>query len=126
MHSAEARPAKAEGSFSISSRRLDGGILLAVDGDVDLATASIVEDELRRAEHSQELVVIDLRGVSFMDSTGIRMLISADRRMREQGGSLQIIHVPAHVYRLFELVGITDHLSIGEAMPGEDSSAPGE
>ena len=123
MNSAETRPAGADSSFSISSRRLDRGILVALHGDVDLATASIVEDELRRAEHSEKRVVIDLREVSFMDSTGIRTLISADRRLRERGGSLQIIRVPAHVHRLFELVGITDHLTIGEEIPDGDGSA---
>ena len=123
MHSAETRPASTEGSFSISSRRLDRGILVAIEGDVDLATASIVEDELRRAERSEALVVVDLRDISFMDSTGIRMLISADRRMREQGGLLQITHVPPQVHRLFELVGITDHLAI-QAVAGEGGSVP--
>lgn len=126
MHSAETRPPGADGSFGVSSRRLERGILIALDGDLDLATATVVEDELRRAEHSEARVVIDLANVSFMDSTGIRMLISADRRLREQGGSLQIIHVPAHIQRLFELVGIARHLVIAEDVPGEVGSAPDE
>src|SRR5579875_2784411 len=100
MQSAEAPSASANGSFSISSRRLDDGILVALSGDVDLATAQIVDDELRRAEHSESLVVLDLGEVSFMDSTGLRTVIAADQRLRERGASLRIARVPAQVSRL--------------------------
>lgn len=112
MHSAEARSAKADGSFSISSRRLEEGILVALTGDVDLATAAVVDEELRRAEQSESLIVLDLADVSFMDSTGLRTVISADQRLRERGGSLRIVNAPSQVTRLFDLVGISEHLTI--------------
>jgi anti-anti-sigma factor len=101
-----------DGSFSISSHRLEHGIVIELFGDVDLATAPIAEEELRRAESSEELIVLDLQSVSFMDSTGIRMVIGADQRLRERGGTLRIVRVPHQVHKLFELVGITDRLTI--------------
>lgn len=118
MHSAEAASAKAEGLFSISSRRLEEGILFALSGDLDLATAALVEEELRRAEASESLIVLDLESVSFMDSTGLRMVVAADQRLRARGGSLRIIHVPSHVNRLFELVGMREHLTIDDGVNG--------
>lgn len=125
MHSA-AQSANADGSFGISSRRLDRGILVALSGDVDLATASIVDEELRRAEHSEDLIVLDLGEVSFMDSTGLRAVISADQRLRERGACLELIRVPPQVGRLFELVGVLGHLRIADRLdpqpvPAEDS-----
>ena len=104
----------ADGQFSISSRRLDRGILVVLSGDVDLATARVVEAELTRAEASEDLVVLDLSQVSFMDSTGMRMIVWAHQRLRKSGGSLEIVHLPTQVKRLFELVGILDHLNISD------------
>lgn len=126
MDSAETYSPHADGSFSISSRRLERGILVALTGDVDLATASVVEDELRRAEQSENLVVLDLSDVSFMDSTGLRTVISADRRLRERGATLELVRVPPHVGRLFELGGVIGHLRIADrrdpqSVPAEDS-----
>jgi anti-anti-sigma factor len=85
--STPAQRASTDGSFSISSLRLERGILVALSGDVDLATATIAEDELQRAEQSEDLVVLDLGEVSFMDSTGLRMVISAHERLRSRGCS---------------------------------------
>lgn len=110
---------RADGPFTITTRRLDEGIVFALTGEVDLATAPIVEAELRRAEHSEDLVVLDLGEVSFMDSTGIRMVIAADQRLRERRARLRIVHVPRQVRRLFKLVGIEGRLEIDDGLQGE-------
>lgn len=121
--------------FAIACRRLDDAdalgalaaahsgqaVVLALSGEVDLATAPVVEDELRRAEASQDLIVLDLRDVSFMDSTGIRMLVAADRRNRERGGALVVVQGSTQVRRLFELSGLTQHL---EVVDGDDWGGP--
>jgi anti-anti-sigma factor len=112
--STQAQSTSSDGSFSISSRRLERGILVALSGDVDLATATIAEDELRRAEQSEDLVVLDLGEVTFMDSTGLRMVISAHERLRERGAVLEIQRVPHQVARLFELVGVNSLLGVGD------------
>ena len=112
MHPAETRAASAEGTVSIASRGLEPGILIAVTGEIDLATAPIVEDELRRAEGSEDVIVLDLGGVTFMDSSGIRIVIAAELRQRERGASLRLAHVPPQVARLFDLAGIAEHLEI--------------
>jgi anti-anti-sigma factor len=122
MHSAEAPSAGADESFRISSRRLDDGILVALAGDVDLATATVLDDELRRAEESESLIVLDLGEVLFMDSTGLRTVIAADQRLRDSGGSLRIVNVPAQVSRLFDLVGISQHLAIEPRRAGAEDS----
>jgi anti-anti-sigma factor len=123
MHPGEAEIGKADGSFTISSQRLEQGIVVAPAGDVDLATAPIVEDELRRAEESEEVIVLDLAQVSFMDSTGLRMVITADQRARDRGGTLRIVHVPAPVRRLFDLVGIAERLEIVDVLDGRPDVA---
>lgn len=124
MYSAQMQSATGDASFSITSRRLERGILLALSGDLDLATASVVEDELRRAEQSEDLVVLDLANLSFMDSTGLRTVISADQRLRERGAALEIRHVPRQVERLFELVGVKDHLAIADRADPQTNGGP--
>ncbi len=126
MKSAVARSGSADGSFSISSSRLEDGILVAVTGDVDLASASVVDDELRRAEQSEALVVLDLAEVTFMDSTGLQTVISADQRLRDRGACLRLLRVPPQVSRLFELAGVIDRFRIadrgnGQHPPPEDA-----
>jgi len=111
----ETQAATPPGSFSLSSRRLEHGILIELSGEIDIATAAVIEDELRRAEESEELIVLDLGGISFMDSTGLRIVIAGDQRMRERGGSLQLTRVPTRVSELFNLVGIADYLTIIES-----------
>jgi anti-anti-sigma factor len=121
MQPAHAGTAKAaDGSFTITSRRLEHGILIALTGDVDLSTASIVEDEVRRAEESEDLIVLDLDHVSFMDSSGIRMIVGAHRRLRARDGTLRLANVPAQVRRLFELAGILEHLEIADPEDGQE------
>jgi anti-anti-sigma factor len=124
MHPAEATSAKAEGTFSVSSRRLEEGILVAPSGDVDLATAAVLEEELRRAELSESLIVLDLDEVTFMDSTGLRTVVSADQRLRERCGSLRLVHVPSQVKRLFELVGVRSHLTIDDGVDVQTPEPP--
>ncbi len=118
MHSAgAAERAGGNASFGISSHRFEHGIVIKPTGEVDLGTASIVEDELRRAEESEDLIVLDLGGISFMDSTGVRMVVAADRRLRERGGALRLTNLPRQVEKLFRLVGIADHLTIDGGPP---------
>lgn len=135
MSSNETHPAG--GMFTVSSRRLEdadarllpegrateGGVVILLRGELDLATASVVDDELRRAEISQELILLDLRELSFMDSTGLRTVIEADRRVRAQGGSLVILQGSPQVRRLFELAGVANHLDVVDDLDrGEETN----
>jgi anti-anti-sigma factor len=96
----------------IVSRRLGHGIVLEVSGEIDLATAPMVERELVRAEESHDLVAIDLSRTSFVDSTGIHAIMAAHLRLRERGGRLLVVQGPPQVRRVFELTGLSDHLDI--------------
>ncbi len=84
------------------------GEVVRVTGELDLDTA----DQLARALGAcQGHVVVDLAGVSFMDSSGLGTLIRARNRLTSEGGSLTVGQVADNVRRLFELTGLTDFLS---------------
>ena len=74
---------------------------LALTGELDIAGAARVEQELERIEREPPAtIVLDLRELAFMDSTGLRVIVAADGRAREQARRLVIVrgtrHGPAH------------------------------
>jgi anti-sigma B factor antagonist len=81
-------------------------------GELDLATVPVLEDALQGAEHSHDLVIVDLRDLTFLDSTGLHVLISAEQRARRFGTRLVIVQGPPQVRRLLELTGAIEQLRV--------------
>lgn len=89
--------------------------MIALAGELDLATADEVEQEIVRVEATDaDSIVVDLSDLRFMDSTGVRILLSADARSRADGSRLALLRGPAAVQRVFELSGISDLLPFGD------------
>ncbi len=86
--------------------------LLAVRGEVDLATAPQLERDI--GEHVREgcKLCLDLTGVGFMDSTGLRVLIGALKSVEEAGGELRIVPGDGAVAKLLTITGLDDRLDI--------------
>ena len=103
---------EAEGGFAISRRDTGQGALLVPRGDLDLATVETLDSAVRRAEENHELVVLDLRQVPFMDSSGLHTLIAADQRMRERGGRLVVVQGGDQIRRLLGLTGADKQLDM--------------
>ena len=94
-------------------------VLLSVEGEVDLATAPELEGALRRALRSPaHRLVVDLRGVRFLDSSGLSLLVRHDRLARAAERRLIIVKPPAQVHRVFELTGLSGHLTMVDEPPG--------
>lgn len=98
--------------IAIETRPLQQGVMVAVSGEVDLATAATLERELLRAEQAHDVVALDLTSVSFLDSTGLHAIMDANLRLRDRGGRLLIVQGPPQVSRVFELTGLSDHLDL--------------
>ncbi len=82
-------------------------LVLALRGELDLASAPLLEQELRDAEAGDRRhVVIDLSALEFMDSTGIELLVRAQRSADRNGHHVSLRRGPAQVQRLFELTGL--------------------
>ena len=97
---------------------LEGWALVRVQGDVDVATAPRLREQLITIiSDGQPRVVLDLDGVDFLDSTGLGVIVSALKRTKTHGGDLRIVCTRPAVRRLFELTGLD------LAMPLSDSAA---
>jgi len=85
----------------------DGYAVVTVVGEVDVTTGFRLRDPLhelvdRKLWHH----VVDLRGVTFLDSTGLGILVGDHRRLRDRDGSLQVVCAPGLVSRVFRLTGV--------------------
>jgi anti-anti-sigma factor len=99
--------------LEVESERGNGLVRIALKGELDLSTAAKVETELRRAEESSEpLLVLDLGGLTFLDSTGLRTIVAADRRAREVGRRFAIVRGPGPVQRVFTVTKLDERLDM--------------
>lgn len=91
----------------------DGSVCVDAHGELDLATASRLEEALEECarEHPRRLVV-DLADVPFVDAAGLRVLISAHDRQERDGGEFAIRRPSRPVLRLLELAQPRVHLDV--------------
>jgi anti-anti-sigma factor len=91
--------------------RLAGELDLKVAGDVGAAVEELLDAGCAH-------VVIDLRGLSFLDSSGINMLVAAHRSAERRKRSVSLIRGPQHVHRVLQLVGTESLFTITDAERG--------
>jgi anti-sigma B factor antagonist len=100
-------------SLSLETREEEGAVRIAVAGELDLSSALTFDEEVRRAEARRpQTLILDLRRLRFMDSTGLRLIMSAHSRARTRGRRLAIVLGNEPVRRLFRLAGVTRRLDI--------------
>jgi anti-sigma B factor antagonist len=100
--------------FSISVSDSDGRAVVAVRGELDLATAPELEQAvLERLDAGQD-VILDLRGLQFMDSSGLRVLVAAHARASDGGPDFAIVRPPAgsEVAKILEIAGVEPQLHV--------------
>ena len=87
--------------------------VIAVRGELDLASSPALQEELDRVSASDaEMLIIDLRELDFMDSTGLSVLVRAHQRAEEQGRQLAMVKGAQQVQRLLSLTGVADRLTL--------------
>jgi anti-sigma B factor antagonist len=93
--------------YAIEVERGDGKAVVRVTGEFDLAATEAVESTLQSVEEEGNgVIVLDLRGITFLDSTGLRTITSADHRAREAGRELRIVRGPEQVQKLLYVTGM--------------------
>ena len=110
--------------LEVDSEERDGLVRLTLRGELDLSTVGKVEEELRKAESGEApTVVLDMSTLTFLDSTGLRAVVTADERMREGGRRLVIVRGPESVNRVFTITRLEERLQIvddvSQARPGD-------
>lgn len=89
--------------LAVTRTATSGGLRLALAGELDLETAPIADRALRDAEHDARELILDLRPLTFMDATGLAMVIEAGERARTAGRRFVVSVRSTGIHRLFEL-----------------------
>ena len=105
--------------LALTIDRLDGNAFkIALRGELDLEYAYTFDEELRRIEEMEpECICLDLRELTFLDSSGLSRLVAARRRARRAGRRLVLIRGSAAVQRLFALTAVDEAFEIVNEFP---------
>lgn len=90
---------------------VDGARRLRLLGELDLATVPLLQERLRAASERKEAPLLDLSELEFIDSSGIRLLITADADARSDGWSLGFTKPGDRIARVFLVAGVASQLN---------------
>jgi anti-anti-sigma factor len=102
-----------QSNFAVHTQTAEGAITLALLGELDLVSAPALEQAMEgQPQQDVELIVLDLRGLEFMDSTGLHAVLRIANGAHDTGRRFALIRGPDQVHRLFELTGLAETLTI--------------
>jgi anti-sigma B factor antagonist len=103
--------------FQVTTQIRNGRAILRCAGELDLSASAEAEAALREVEASGAgRLVLDLRSLVFMDSTGLRVVLAADSRARRDGRELVIVKGPETVHRVFRIALLDRRLEFVDAI----------
>lgn len=95
---------------------IDGGVaVLRVTGELDAATAPTLDEYVRRVEAEQRVldeIVVDIGDVTFIDSSGLSVLVAAHKRLRRDETRLVVVNPTMQARRVFEIAGLHTVLTV--------------
>jgi anti-sigma B factor antagonist len=107
----------------LARRALGDAVVVAVEGELDLFTAPFLRDEVREAiKQDGATLVLDLGALSFMDSSGLSVLIEAWRLATSEGGGVSLACPQAPVARILRTTGLDRRIKV---YPDVDSAVSG-
>ncbi len=99
--------------LEIEAEERDGFVRVVLTGELDLSTVEMVEQELTRVEGlGPEVVVLDLSCLTFLDSSGLRLIVGADQRARRESRRFAVVRGPDTVQRVFSITHLDEQLDI--------------
>lgn len=104
--------------LEIAVSETGGARLLRLTGELDMAGVDQLERLLTPDQTPEGATfVIDMRGLSFIDSSGLRALIMADERVRDEGGRFIVVRGPDRVNEILEMTGVAKRIELVDEPP---------
>lgn len=101
--------------MKIDSKEENDVVIFAIQGQIDLYHAPELKEKIQEAiERGKNKVIINLEGVSYIDSSGIGALISSHSISKKQQGTFRICHVSGSVRKVFELTKLTTFFNVDD------------
>lgn len=102
-----------QSNFAVETRSAGRTAVLSLSGELDLVSSPRLEEALEVLDDPDtEFVVLDLRRLEFMDSTGLHLFVKAQQMAEESGRRLALVRGGEQVQRLLTLTGMTELLTI--------------
>ena len=99
--------------LEVTTQDSGGQVTISLKGELDLSSVGKVQEELRRVEaEGPSVLVLDLSNLTFLDSTGLRTVVTADERARENGRRLLVVRGPDAVQRVFAITRLEERLEM--------------
>jgi anti-sigma B factor antagonist len=103
--------------LDVTVRKLDGTAVVSVAGEVDVYTSPLLQERLVEVlRDGSPKIVLDLSGVTFLDSTGLGVLITGLKRCRSADGDLVLVTAQPNVLKVLEITGLNDVFQIYETV----------
>jgi stage II sporulation protein AA (anti-sigma F factor antagonist) len=103
---------RAYGSLGIRTVRVKETVEFVLSGELDLSSVAVLKDELTNAITDPARVIVDLRGLTFIDSSGIQVLVAIKRLCVQRGIELSLRLGDSQVGRMLSLAGVAEFLGI--------------
>ena len=97
--------------MTIDIKRQDNGITVAIEGRLDTVTAPVLEKTITENIEGIETLVLDMKGLEYISSAGLRVLLGAQKKM-QKCGSMKLTGVCEAVMEILEMTGFADILTI--------------
>lgn len=97
--------------LNINKNIEDGKLVAALEGRLDTITAPELEQDLAGSLEGIKDLVLDFTKLDYISSAGLRVLLSAQKRMNQQG-TMKVIGVNATIMEIFEVTGFSDILTV--------------
>ncbi|MCL1908855.1 MAG: STAS domain-containing protein [Holophagaceae bacterium] len=100
--------------LNIQTRQVDAASVLAVKGKVNFEVTAQLREAIKEtiSTHQPKLLVINLEGVSFIDSSGLGLLVAARSSIDKISGCLHLCNLPSQVKKVFDQTNLTNYFSI--------------
>ena len=97
--------------MTITKKQNGTALEIALEGRLDTMTAPELEAALNSSLDEAESLTLDFTDLGYISSAGLRVLLSAQKRMSKKGG-MTVTHVSEEIMEIFEVTGFTDILTI--------------
>ncbi|MED3552421.1 anti-sigma factor antagonist [Cytobacillus praedii] len=109
-------------NISIETKEKDQLITVNISGEIDAYTAPKLRESLfQLAEKKESIIIINLSGVTYMDSTGLGVFVGVFKNIRSNNGQLKLLGLSSRLMRLFEITGLSTIMDISGQLEGEVS-----
>ena len=98
--------------FNVVVRREGAAFVVAPEGELDMATVDSLRAALETELGDARFLVLDLRGLGFLDTSGLQLVFEQQRRSEAEDFSFVLVRGQRHVQRLFDIAGMNDRLTI--------------